>query len=275
MKTDRLLSLGLNCAFGAKDLVPYIEQLDKLIPVYVSVYPNAGLPNELGEYDETAETMTSDLSVLLKGEKINIVGGCCGTRPEHIKALAQAVKGEKPRQLPVVEAETRLSGLEVLRINSLSNFVNVGERTNVAGSRKFARLIGEKKYEEALSIARSQVENGAQVIDVNMDDAMLDAEAEMVTFLKLLVSEPEISRVPIMIDSSKWSVLEAGLKCVQGKCVVNSISMKEGEADFIEKAQKIKRYGAAAVIMAFDEKGQADTYERRIEICGRAYKISN
>ncbi|MDE5420087.1 methionine synthase [Labilibaculum sp. DW002] len=272
MKTDRLLSLGLNCAFGAKDLVPYIEQLDKLIPVYVSVYPNAGLPNELGEYDETAETMTSDLSVLLKGEKINIVGGCCGTRPEHIKALAQAVKDAEPREIPVVEKETRLSGLELLRVNSLSNFVNVGERTNVAGSRKFARLIGEKKYEEALSIARSQVENGAQVIDVNMDDAMLDAEAEMVTFLKLLVSEPEISRVPIMIDSSKWSVLEAGLKCVQGKCVVNSISMKEGEADFIEKAQKIKRYGAAAVIMAFDEKGQADTYERRIEICGRAYK---
>jgi 5-methyltetrahydrofolate--homocysteine methyltransferase len=273
MKSDRLLSLGLNCAFGAKDLVPYIEQLDKLIPVYVSVYPNAGLPNELGEYDETAETMTSDLQILLKGQKINIVGGCCGTRPEHIKALAEAVNGEKPRQLPIIEAETRLSGLEMLRINSLSNFVNVGERTNVAGSRKFARLIGEKKYEEALSIARNQVENGAQIIDINMDDAMLDAEAEMVTFLKLVVSEPEICRVPIMIDSSKWSVLEAGLKCVQGKCVVNSISMKEGEAEFIAYARKIKRYGAAAVIMAFDEKGQADTYQRRTEICGRAYKI--
>ncbi len=273
MKTDRLLSLGLNCAFGAKDLVPYIEQLDQLIPVYVSVYPNAGLPNELGEYDETAETMTSDLETLLKGEKINIVGGCCGTRPEHIQALAKAVKGEKPRLLPVIESETRLSGLELLRINSLSNFVNIGERTNVAGSKKFARLIGEKKYDEALSIARSQVENGAQIIDVNMDDAMLDAEAEMVTFLNLLVSEPEISRVPIMIDSSKWSVLEAGLKCVQGKCVVNSISMKEGEEEFIKYAQKIKRYGAAAVIMAFDEKGQADTYERRIEICSRAYKL--
>ncbi|RXQ96548.1 methionine synthase [Ancylomarina salipaludis] len=273
MKTDRLLSLGLNCAFGAKDLVPYIEQLDKLIPVYVSVYPNAGLPNELGEYDETAEMMTADLKTLLKGEKINIVGGCCGTRPEHIKALAKAVNGEKPRQLPVIEPETCLSGLELLRINSLSNFVNIGERTNVAGSKKFARLISEKKYEEALSIARSQVENGAQIIDVNMDDAMLDAEAEMVTFLKLLVSEPEISRVPIMIDSSKWSVLEAGLKCVQGKCVVNSISMKEGEQEFIRYARKIKRYGAAAVVMAFDEKGQADTYERRIEICSRAYKL--
>ena len=273
MKSDRLLSLGLNCAFGAKDLVPYIEQLNKLIPVYVSVYPNAGLPNELGEYDETAETMTSDLQILLKGQKINIVGGCCGTRPEHIKALADAVKGERPRQLPIIEPETRLSGLEMLRINSLSNFVNVGERTNVAGSRKFARLIGEKKYEEALSIARNQVENGAQIIDINMDDAMLDAEAEMVAFLKLVVSEPEISRVPIMIDSSKWSVLEAGLKCVQGKCVVNSISMKEGEAEFIAHARKIKRYGAAAVVMAFDEKGQADTFERRIEICSRAYKI--
>ncbi|MRT91569.1 methionine synthase [Ancylomarina sp. 16SWW S1-10-2] len=273
MKTDRLLSLGLNCAFGAKDLVPYIEQLDKLIPVYMSVYPNAGLPNELGEYDETAEEMASDLQTLLKGEKINIVGGCCGTRPEHIRALAEAVKGEKPRQLPVIKPETCLSGLELLRINSLSNFVNIGERTNVAGSRKFARLIGEKKYEEALSIARNQVDNGAQIIDVNMDDAMLDAELEMVTFLKLLVSEPEISRVPIMIDSSKWSVIEEGLKCVQGKCVVNSISMKEGEAEFIDHARKIKRYGAAAVIMAFDEKGQADTYERRIEICGRAYKL--
>lgn len=273
MKSDRLLSLGLNCAFGAKDLVPYIEQLNKLIPVYVSVYPNAGLPNELGEYDETAETMTSDLQILLKGQKINIVGGCCGTRPEHIKALADAVKGERPRQLPIIEPETRLSGLEMLRINSLSNFVNVGERTNVAGSRKFARLIGEKKYEEALSIARNQVENGAQIIDINMDDAMLDAEVEMVTFLKLVVSEPEISRVPIMIDSSKWSVLEAGLKCVQGKCVVNSISMKEGETEFIAHARKIKRYGAAAVVMAFDEKGQADTFERRIEICSRAYKL--
>jgi len=273
MKTDRLLSLGLNCAFGAKDIVPYIKQLNQLIPAFVSVYPNAGLPNELGEYDETAETMLADLKELLEGEKINIVGGCCGTRPEHIRALAQGVKGAKPRKLPVIEPETRLSGLELLRINSLSNFVNIGERTNVSGSRKFARLIGEKKYEQAVSIARHQVENGAQIIDVSMDDAMLDAEAEIEIFLKLLVSEPEISRVPIMVDSSKWSVLEAGLKCVQGKCVVNSISMKEGEAEFIEQARKIKRYGAAAVIMAFDEKGQADSYERRIEICGRAYKI--
>jgi len=273
MKTDRLLSLGLNCAFGSKDLVPYIEQLDVLIPVYVSVYPNAGLPNELGEYDETPETMTSDLRVLLEGQKINIVGGCCGTRPEHIRAIANAVKDEKPRKLPLIEAETRLSGLELLRINSLSNFVNIGERTNVSGSKKFARLIGEEKYDEALSIARHQVENGAQIIDVSMDDAMLDAEKEMEKFLKLLVSEPEISRVPIMIDSSKWSVLETGLKCVQGKCVVNSISMKEGEAEFMAQARKIKQYGAAAVIMAFDEKGQADTYERRIEICERAYKL--
>lgn len=273
IKCDRLLSIGLNCAFGAKDLVPYIQQLDTLLPVYVSVYPNAGLPNELGEYDETPQTMLSDLRELLDNKKINIVGGCCGTRPEHIKILADAVKDAEPREIPVVEKETRLSGLELLRINELSNFVNVGERTNVAGSRKFARLIREEKYEEALSIARSQVENGAQIIDVNMDDAMLDAEKEMDVFLKLLVSEPEISRVPIMIDSSKWSVLQAGLKCVQGKCVVNSISLKEGEDEFIAHATEIKRYGAAAVVMAFDEKGQADTFERRTEICGRAYKI--
>ena len=273
VKCDRLVSIGLNCAFGAKDLVPYIQQLDTLLPVYVSVYPNAGLPNELGEYDETPQTMLSDLRELLDNKKINIVGGCCGTRPEHIKILADAVKNAEPREIPVVEKETRLSGLELLRVNSLSNFVNVGERTNVAGSRKFARLINEEKYEEALSIARSQVENGAQIIDVNMDDAMLDAEKEMDIFLKLLVTEPEISRVPIMIDSSKWSVLETGLKCVQGKCVVNSISLKEGEEEFIDHATKIKRYGAAAVVMAFDEKGQADTFERRTEICARAYKI--
>lgn len=273
IKIDRLLSFGLNCAFGAKDLVPYIEQLDRLTPVYISVHPNAGLPNELGEYDETPETMISDIKILLNGMKVNIVGGCCGTRPEHIKALVALVKGEKPRPLPTVKAETQLSGLESLKINSLSNFINIGERTNVAGSRKFSRLIREKKYEEALSIARNQVENGAQIIDVNMDDAMLDAEVEMEIFLKLIASEPDISRVPIMIDSSKWSVLETGLKCVQGKCVVNSISMKEGEAEFIDCARKIKRYGAALVVMAFDEKGQADTYERRIEICGRAYKI--
>ncbi|MBI9059627.1 MAG: methionine synthase [Labilibaculum sp.] len=273
IKCDRLISIGLNCAFGAKDLVPYIQQLDTLLPVYVSVYPNAGLPNELGEYDETPQTMLSDLRELLDNKKINIVGGCCGTRPEHIKILADAVKNAEPREIPVVEKETRLSGLELLRVNSLSNFVNVGERTNVAGSRKFARLINEEKYEEALSIARNQVENGAQIIDVNMDDAMLDAEKEMDVFLKLLVSEPEISRVPIMIDSSKWSVLETGLKCVQGKCVVNSISLKEGEEEFIAHATKIKRYGAAAVVMAFDEKGQADTFERRTAICARAYKI--
>jgi len=273
MKCDRLLSIGLNCAFGAKDLIPFIQQLDTLLPVYVSVYPNAGLPNELGEYDETPATMVSDLKELLENKKVNIVGGCCGTRPDHIAAIANSVKDAEPREIPDVDTETRLSGLEMLRINSMSNFVNVGERTNVAGSRKFARLIREEKYEEALSIARSQVENGAQIIDVNMDDAMLDAEKEMDVFLKLLVSEPEISRVPVMIDSSKWSVLEAGLKCVQGKSVVNSISLKEGEEEFIKYATQIKRYGAAAVVMAFDEKGQADTYECRIEICGRAYKI--
>lgn len=273
MKNDRLLSIGLNCAFGAKDLIPFIQQLDTLLPAYISVYPNAGLPNELGEYDETPETMVGDLRELLEGQKVNIVGGCCGTRPDHIAAIADVVRGAAPRTIPEIEKETRLSGLELVRINKMSNFVNVGERTNVAGSRKFARLIREEKYEEALSIARSQVENGAQIIDVNMDDAMLDAEKEMEVFLKLLVSEPEISRVPVMIDSSKWSVLETGLKCVQGKCVVNSISLKEGEEEFIKLGTQIKRYGAAAVIMAFDEKGQADTYERRIEICGRAYKI--
>ncbi|MFA8437202.1 MAG: methionine synthase [Marinifilaceae bacterium] len=273
VKNDRLLSIGLNCAFGAKDLVPFVHQLDDLLPVYVSVYPNAGLPNQLGEYDETPETMVAELQELFDEGKVNIVGGCCGTRPEHIKALAEAVQGVKPRAIPAVKAETRVSGLEMVRISRQSNFVNIGERANVAGSRKFARLIREQKYEEALSIARQQVENGAQIIDVNMDDAMLDAEKEMEIFLKLLASEPEISKVPVMIDSSKWKVIESGLKCLQGKCIVNSISLKEGEDEFIRNATRIKRYGAAVVVMAFDEVGQADSFERRIEICGRAYEI--
>lgn len=273
LKSERILSVGLNCSFGAKDLVPFIQQLDQLVPLYVSVYPNAGLPNQLGEYDETPQTMLNNLQELLDDSKVNIVGGCCGTTPHHISLLAKAVRDVAPRQIPHVEPETRLSGLEMVRISSQTNFVNVGERTNVAGSRKFARLIREQKYEEALSIARSQVENGAQIVDVNMDDAMLDAKREMDVFLKLLSSEPDISKVPVMIDSSKWEVLEAGLKCLQGKSVVNSISLKEGPQEFIRKASLIKRYGAAVVVMAFDEKGQADTYERRVEICERAYNI--
>ena len=273
LQNDRIFSFGLNCAFGAKDLLPFIHQLHQLLPVRLSVYPNAGLPNELGAYDETPESMLQQLSELFQKQKVNIVGGCCGTRPEHIKAIAKAVENLKSRKIPQISRETKLSGLELLCINSESNFVNVGERTNVAGSRKFARLIREKKYEEALSIARSQVENGAQIIDVNMDDAMLDAKIEVETFLKLLASEPEIAKVPVMIDSSKWEVLEAGLKCLQGKCIVNSISLKEGKEEFVNLAKQIKRYGAAVVVMAFDEKGQADTYERKIEICQRAYGI--
>lgn len=269
----KLLSIGLNCAFGAHDLQPYIEELSEKAPFYISAYPNAGLPNELGEYDETPEKMAVQVAEYLDNHYVNIIGGCCGTTPNHIKEIARIAAISKKHEIPEIKPETRISGLEPLTINRQSNFINIGERTNVAGSIKFARLIREGKYEEALSVARQQVENGAQVIDVNLDDAMLDAEKEMVTFLNLLMAEPDISRVPVMIDSSKWNVIEAGLKCLQGKTIVNSISLKEGEEQFIDHAKKIKRYGAAVVVMAFDEEGQASTYERKIEICERAYKI--
>jgi len=267
------LSIGLNCSLGAKDMRPHIETLAAQAPFYISAHPNAGLPNQFGEYDETPELMAEQVKEFLNHRSVNIIGGCCGTTPAHIHAFASLAKAATPHLRQQDKHETRLSGLEPLSISKASNFVNIGERCNVAGSRKFARLIGEEKYEEALSIARSQVEGGAQVIDVNMDDAMLDAKKEMVTFLNLIMSEPDISRLPIMIDSSKFEVIEAGLQCLQGKSIVNSISLKEGEEKFKEQAHKILHYGAAVVVMAFDEKGQADSYQRRIDICKRAYDI--
>ncbi|WP_163192578.1 methionine synthase [Clostridium thermarum] len=273
VKSDRIISIGLNCAFGAKEMVPFIKELSKSQSLYISFYPNAGLPNSLGEYDELPEETASVVKALAEEGHLNIVGGCCGTTPDHIRAIYETVKNYKPRELPKLPKETVFCGLEAVRINKENNFVNIGERTNVAGSAKFARLIREKKYEEALSIAKEQVENGAQIIDINFDDGLLDAEAEMDIFLKLLASEPDIAKVPIMIDSSKFEVLLKGLKAIQGKPIVNSISLKGGEQQFIEQASLIKKFGAGVVVMAFDERGQADTYERKIEICKRAYDI--
>jgi 5-methyltetrahydrofolate--homocysteine methyltransferase len=269
----RPFSVGLNCALGAKDLRPHIEELAASADTHTSLYPNAGLPNEMGEYDETPEHMAGVLREFAQAGFLNLVGGCCGTTPAHIHAIAQAVQDCAPRQLPKPDRKLRLSGLEPLHIGADSLFVNVGERTNVTGSKAFARLILGGNYAQALAVARQQVESGAQVIDVNMDEAMLDSQQAMVTFLRLAGSEPDISRVPIMIDSSKWSVIEAGLKCVQGKSVVNSISLKEGEEPFLRQARLLRRYGAAAVVMAFDEHGQADTLQRRVEICTRAYHL--
>lgn len=271
--TQNLLGVGLNCALGSDQMRPYIEEISRVVPCKVSLYPNAGLPNEFGGYDETPEYMASQLEEYAKSGFVNLIGGCCGSTPEHIQALAEVAAKYPPRKEPEIKPYLRLSGLEPLVVRPDSNFVNVGERTNVAGSRKFARLILEGDYEEALTIARQQVENGAQIIDVNLDEGMLNSEKAMVKFLNLLSTEPEITRVPIMIDSSKWSVIEAGLKCLQGKGVVNSISLKEGESQFKARARKIREYGAAVIIMAFDEKGQAVTFERKIEICHRAYKI--
>jgi 5-methyltetrahydrofolate--homocysteine methyltransferase len=268
-----LLSVGLNCALGAKDMRPYLEELSDKAPFFVSAYPNAGLPNQFGEYDQDAHAMGHEIEEFLKAGFLNIVGGCCGTTPSHIKRIAEIAKNSKPRKKPEADTLLHLSGLEPVTLRPESNFMNVGERTNVTGSKKFLRLIKEGNFEEALSIAKDQVDGGAQVIDVNMDEGMLDSEAAMTKFLNLIASEPDISRVPIMIDSSKWSVIEAGLKCVQGKAIVNSISMKEGEEKFIEQAKKIKQYGAAVIVMAFDEVGQADTLQRRIDICRRAYDI--
>lgn len=268
-----LLTIGLNCSLGAKDMRPYLEELGRKAPFYISAYPNAGLPNQFGEYDETPEMMADQVKSFLDKSTVNIVGGCCGTTPDHIRELAKLAEKARPHEKVHPEVAMRLSGLEPLTVNKVSNFINVGERCNVAGSRKFARLIREENYEEALSIAREMVEGGAQVIDVNLDDAMLDAKKEMVRFLNLLMAEPDIARLPIMIDSSKWEVIEAGLQCLQGKAIVNSISLKEGEKEFKAHAHKIKQYGAAVVVMAFDEDGQADTYERRIQICERAYRI--
>ncbi|NTW10795.1 MAG: methionine synthase, partial [Chlorobiaceae bacterium] len=268
-----LMSVGLNCALGSKQMRPFIESLSGIAESYISVYPNAGLPNEFGHYDDSPEYMAAQIAEFAESGFVNIVGGCCGTTPDHIRAIAEAVKPLKPRRRPDNKHELQLSGLEPLRVNSTTGFINVGERTNVTGSKKFARLIKESKYDEALSIARQQVESGAQVIDVNVDEGMLDSEKVMKEFLNLVASEPEISRVPVMIDSSKWQVIESGLQCVQGKSIVNSISLKEGEELFRERAGKVLQYGAAAVVMAFDEQGQADSFERRIEICKRAYDI--
>jgi 5-methyltetrahydrofolate--homocysteine methyltransferase len=271
----RPLTIGLNCALGAKLMRPYIEELATVADTYVCCYPNAGLPNPLSEtgYDETPEHTSCLLEEFAQSGFLNIVGGCCGTTPEHIAAIAAHVRNVAPRKVPVIEPRLRLSGLEAVNIGEDSLFVNVGERTNVTGSKAFARLVLAGNYQEGLTVARQQVENGAQVIDVNMDEAMLDSQAAMRTFLNLVAAEPDIARVPVMIDSSKWSVIEAGLKCVQGKPVVNSISLKEGEAEFVRQAKLARRYGAAVVVMAFDEKGQADTLERRIEILRRCHDV--
>ncbi|RMG40622.1 MAG: methionine synthase, partial [Methanobacteriota archaeon] len=271
--TKNLLSVGLNCSLGPKQMRPFIEELSRIANCFVSLYPNAGLPNEFGEYDESPATMESVLKDYAEAGFLNIVGGCCGTTPEHISVFAEMVKNYKPREIPEIEPLLRLSGLEPLIVRPDSNFVNIGERTNVTGSRKFARLIKNGEYEEALSVARQQVENGAQVIDINMDEGMIDSKAAMVKFLRLISSEPDISRVPVMLDSSKWEVIEAGLQNLQGKGIVNSISLKEGEEAFIHHAKLIRRYGAATIVMAFDEDGQADTLEKKINICKRAYEI--
>ncbi|HET6992593.1 MAG TPA: dihydropteroate synthase, partial [Bacteroidia bacterium] len=268
-----LLSVGLNCALGAKEMRPYLEELSVKAPFYVSAYPNAGLPNQFGEYDQDPHEMGHQIEDFLKAGFLNIVGGCCGTTPAHIAKIAELAKKSKPRKKPAADTLMHLSGLEPVTLRPESNFMNVGERTNVTGSKKFLRLIKDGNFDEALSIAKEQVEGGAQVIDVNMDEGMLDSEASMTKFLNLIAAEPDIARVPIMIDSSKWSVIEAGLKCVQGKAIVNSISLKEGEEKFIEYAHKVKQYGAAVIVMAFDEVGQADTLQRRINICKRAYDI--
>ena len=269
----RPLSMGLNCALGAKELRQYVQELSRVAHCYVSAHPNAGLPNEFGEYDQTPEEMVAIVEEFAASGFINIIGGCCGTQPEHIKAIADAVAKYPPRAIPDVEPACRLSGLEPFNINKDSLFVNVGERCNVTGSARFKKLIVDEDYSTALEVALEQVENGAQIIDINMDEGMLDAEKAMVRFLNLIAGEPDISRVPIMVDSSKWDVIEAGLKCIQGKPIVNSISLKEGEEDFIHKARLCLRYGAAVVVMAFDEQGQADTQQRKREICERSYRV--
>ncbi|ENW4832088.1 methionine synthase [Vibrio vulnificus] len=269
----RPISFGLNCALGPDELRPYVEELSRISETFVSTHPNAGLPNAFGEYDLSPEEMAEHVKEWAQSGFLNLIGGCCGTTPEHIRHMAMAVEGVSPRVLPEIPVACRLSGLEPLTIAKDTLFVNVGERTNVTGSARFKRLIKEELYDEALDVAREQVENGAQIIDVNMDEGMLDAEACMVRFLNLCASEPEISKVPIMVDSSKWEVIEAGLKCIQGKGIVNSISLKEGKEKFVEQAKLIRRYGAAVIVMAFDEVGQADTRERKLEICTKAYRI--
>ncbi|MEZ4417476.1 MAG: methionine synthase [Gemmatimonadota bacterium] len=273
MRHARPLSIGLNCALGARQLRPYLEEIAGLAECWVSCHPNAGLPNEFGEYDESADTMAGLVREFATSGFVNIVGGCCGTTPAHVAAIARAVQDLPPRPRPTPDRVCRLAGLEPLTITPDSLFVNIGERTNVTGSARFARLIREGDYETALQVARQQVESGAQMIDVNMDEGLLDAEAAMTRFLNLIASEPDISRVPIVVDSSRWEVIEAGLRCIQGKPVVNSISLKDGEEDFVTKARLVRRYGAAVIVMAFDERGQADSEDRKVEICTRAYRI--
>ncbi|MDX5345848.1 MAG: methionine synthase, partial [Hymenobacteraceae bacterium] len=268
-----ILSVGFNCALGARQLKTHIQELSRIAGTFISAYPNAGLPNAFGGYDETAAQMGAIVEEYAKEGLINILGGCCGTTPDHIKIVADLVEKYPPRQLTHIEPLPRFSGLEPLTIYPESLFVNVGERTNVTGSKKFAKLILDDKYEEALQVAQQQVEGGAQIIDVNMDEGMLDSEQAMTRFLHLIASEPAIAKLPIMIDSSKWSVIEAGLKCVQGKSIVNSISLKEGKEAFKKLARKVRQYGAAVVVMAFDEQGQADTFGRKIEICERSYRV--
>ena len=269
----KLLSVGLNCSFGAREMKPFLKSLSDASPYLVSVYPNAGLPNELGGYDQTPEEMAAIVREYVDEGLVNIIGGCCGTTDEFIACFPALVQGVQPRVPALRPQEMWLSGLERLTVNPGKNFINVGERCNVAGSRKFLRLVNEKNYTEALSIARKQVEDGAQVIDINMDDGLLNAREEMKTFLNMLAGEPDIARVPLMVDSSDWDVIGEGLKCIQGRSIVNSISLKEGEELFLERAREAKRLGAAVVVMAFDERGQATTYERKIEVCGRAYEL--
>ena len=273
IRNGNLLAIGLNCALGAEQMRPWISELSLVADIFVFAYPNAGLPNELGEYDQTPIDMATHIEEFAKSGLVNLVGGCCGTTPEHIKQIVKAVDGIKPRVIPKMTSFTKLSGLESMIIRPDTNFVNIGERTNVTGSVKFRKLIKRGDYEEAIKIARSQIDNGAQVIDINMDEGLLDSESTMENFLRLIASEPDIAKVPIMIDSSKWSVLEVGLKNLQGKGIVNSISLKDGQDEFVRQAKLIKKYGAAVVVMAFDEKGQADNYQRKISICSRAYKI--
>ncbi|HAV29989.1 MAG TPA: methionine synthase, partial [Saprospirales bacterium] len=273
VKHAKPLTIGFNCALGAKELRPYLNELSKIADCYVSAYPNAGLPNELGEYDQGPDEMANLIRDFLANNMVNLIGGCCGTTPKHIQAMATAASEYAPRSIPTIRPISQYAGLEPLSVRDDLNFINIGERTNVTGSRKFARLIKDGKYSEALSVAQQQVNGGAQIIDVNMDEGLLDSKAVMKEFLNLMMSEPDIAKLPIMIDSSKFEVIEEGLKCVQGKCIVNSISMKEGVEEFKRQAKILRKYGAATVVMAFDEDGQADTIERKVEICKRAYDI--
>ena len=267
------IAVGINCSLGAEEMAPYVEEISKIADTNICIYPNAGLPNEMGEYDETPDTMSKIVGNFAKDGYLNIIGGCCGSTPEHIKKISKIVSKYKPRKIPKINKIMRLSGLEPLNLTKEISFINIGERTNITGSSKFKKLISEENYSSAIDVARQQVENGAQIIDINMDEGMLDSKSIMQHFLKIAATEPDIARVPFMVDSSNWEVIEAGLKNIQGKAIVNSISLKEGEEEFIQHAKTCKKFGAAIIVMAFDEKGQADTEERKYEICKRAYNL--